>query len=256
MDTAPSPVGPATLLALGSAPLDPVDLLGRQRIVSGGVTDDNSESEVRKAAASAFATIEENHFKYKSLSSWAYNIAAGCLYGCRFCYVPDSQQTGRGRKKENTGPLATILRQFRVLDADADWGKYLLLRPWEEKTFLSSLRKAEKKPLRDLKRDGNRAIILCSSTDPYQTVSIPGNPAKQNLLNDLRRHLVRRALELILESTLNVRILTRSRRPSTNRKWKHNGAKPSATASAPRSTPSAHTTVPPPPSLSFLNPAR
>ena len=161
--------------------------------------------------ASAFATIEENHFKYKSLSSWAYNIAVGCLHGCRFCYVPDSQQTGRGKKKENTGPLATIVRQFRVLDADADWGKYLLLRPWYEKTFLSSLRKAENTPLHDLKRDGNRAIILCSTTDPYQTVSISGNSAKTKLLNNQRGFLVRRALELILEhSTLNVRILTRS----------------------------------------------
>ncbi len=199
------------MLAFGSAPLDHIDLLGRQKIIDSGLTNTSSEAEVRKAASSAFASIERNHFKYKSLSCWAYNIAVGCLHGCRFCYVPDSQQTGPGRRKENTGPLATALRDFGVLDADADWGKYLLLRPWDEKAFLSSLKKAENTPLRDLNPDGNRAIIFCSTTDPYQVVSIPGDPAKQKLLNDLRRYLVRRALELILEhSTLNVRILTRS----------------------------------------------
>ena len=176
-----------------------------------GMTNENSQAEVQRVALSAFASIELNHFKFKSLSSWSYNIAVGCQHGCRFCYVPDSQQTGPGKKKENNGPLATVLREFGVLDPDADWGKYVLFRPWDEKRFLASLAKAENTPPEELNSDGNRAIILCSTTDPYQTVSIPGNPSKQKLLNGHSRYLVRRALELILaHSTLNVRILTRS----------------------------------------------
>lgn len=91
------------------------------------------------------------------------------------------------------------------------WGNYVLLRPWHERQFLASLNRAEQRPPEDLNPDGNRAIILCSTTDPYQTVSIPEYPGKQKRLNAHRRFLVRRALELILEkSTLNVRILTRS----------------------------------------------
>ena len=31
------------------------------------------------------AYFERNRFKYKSLSSWAYNIAMGCNHACRFC---------------------------------------------------------------------------------------------------------------------------------------------------------------------------
>lgn len=53
--------------------------------------------------------------------------------------------------------------------------------------------------------------MLCATTDPYQTLIIPGDLQKQNLLNDLRRNLVRNALQIILdESDLNIRILTRS----------------------------------------------
>jgi DNA repair photolyase len=199
------------LFDLGSTPLEPFDLLGRHKIAAKGLTKESPESEVQSTAHSAFASIERNHFKFKSLSSWSYNIAVGCQHGCRFCYVPDSQQTGPGRKKENTGPLATVLREFGVLDPDADWGKYVLFRPWNEERFLASLAKAENTPPEELNLDGNRAIILCSTTDPYQTVSTPGNAAKQKLLNGHSRYLVRRALELILaHSTLNVRILTRS----------------------------------------------
>lgn len=202
---------PLSLLALAGTPLGSVDLLGRNKVEALGLTAEGSEAAARKAAASAFATIEENNFKYKSLSSWSYNIAVGCPHGCKFCFVPDTQHTAPGKEKENTGPLATTLREYGVLDADAEWGKYTLLRPWDEKKFLASLKKAENTPLEELKPDGNRAIMLCSTTDPYQSVSIPGNPEKQNLLNGHRRHLVRRALELILKhSTLNVRILTRS----------------------------------------------
>ena len=191
--------------------LAPVDLLGRSKVRKLPSADRKSEASVNRAAASAFARIHRNHFKFKSLSCWAYNIAVGCWHACRFCYVPSSQQTGPGKKKKNTGPLATTLREHGILDPDADWGKYVLFRPWDEKKFLASLKSAENTPRSKLNPDGNRAIILCSTTDPYQTVSIPGNAEKTKLLNHQCRFLVRRALELILtESTLNVRILTRS----------------------------------------------
>ena len=199
------------MLSQDKSPLAPVDLLGRSKVRKLPAAQRKSEKAVKRAATSAFAQIKRNKFKFKSLSSWAYNIAVGCWHACRFCYVPDSQQTGPGEEKKNTGPLATTLREYGILDPDADWGKYVLFRPWDEKKFLASLRRAEKTPVSELNPDGNRAVIFCSTTDPYQTVSIPGNPVKQKLLNDHCRHLVSRALELILtESTLHVRILTRS----------------------------------------------
>jgi len=53
-------------------------------------------------------------------------------------------------------------------------------------------------------------VIYCSTTDPYQVIHHP-NPVRQCELADSTRFLVRRSLELIRDqSTLNVRILTRS----------------------------------------------
>ena len=206
-----SKVTNASFDAIGDGPLEFVDLLGRNKVLAAGLAKSGPSSAGQKVAHSAFARIERNAFKYKSLSSWSYNIAVGCRHGCRFCYVPDSQQTGPGKEKENTGPLATALREYGIVDPDADWGKYVLFRPWDEKMFMASLRQAENTPRANLNADGNRAVIMCSTTDPYQTIIIKGNPQKQNLLNHHSRFLVRRALELILEhSTLNVRILTRS----------------------------------------------
>lgn len=211
MNSSHATPGPVSLFSLGESPLDHIDLLGRNKIRGRGIKESDSESVVKAAAASAFAEIDANHFKFKSLSCWSYNIAVGCLHGCRFCYVPESQHTRPGKEKENTGPLASALREFGIVDPDADWGRYALFRPWDEKRFLASLARAERTPRDALNPDGNRAVIFCSTTDAYQTVRIPGNPAKQNLLNHHARFLVRRALELILErSTINVRILTRS----------------------------------------------
>lgn len=205
------PTGPAVLVALDDAPLKPIDILGRQKCFACGLNKDSAETEIKKAVRSSFAKSERNAFKFKSLSCWSYNIAVGCTHGCRFCYVPDAQQTGLGKQKQNNGPLAKILREFGIVDPDAEWGKYLLLRPFDEETFLASLKAAENTPPDELNPDGNRAIILCSTTDAYQTIVIPGDPGKQKLLNNLRRYLIRRALELIRDrSTLNVRILTRS----------------------------------------------
>ncbi|MFN7140277.1 MAG: hypothetical protein ACK4UN_13155, partial [Limisphaerales bacterium] len=56
----------------------------------------------------------------------------------------------------------------------------------------------------------NRAVMYCSTTDPYQIIHHP-NPERQRMLLAHARHLVRRSLELIRDrSSLNVRILTRS----------------------------------------------
>lgn len=146
------------------------------------------------------AVIAENHFVYKSLSNWAFNVAVGCSHACRFCYVPSAATIKQGPK----------LAEYGVKDPDAEWGNYVLLRPWDEQKFLASLRSAENTPRKQLKPDGNRAVIYCSTTDPYQVIRHP-DPVRQRELAAHARFLVRRSLELIRDrSTLNVRILTRS----------------------------------------------
>ncbi len=146
------------------------------------------------------AVIAPNNFVYKSLSNWAFNIAIGCAHACRFCYVPSAATIKQGPQ----------LAKYGVQDPDAEWGDYLLLRPWEEAKFLASLRAAEGTPRSQLKPDGNRAVMYCSTTDPYQVIHHP-EPERQRMLAQHARRLVRRSLELIRDhSTLNVRILTRS----------------------------------------------
>src|SRR5436309_7797120 len=146
------------------------------------------------------AVIAENHFVYKSLSNWAFNVAVGCSHACRFCYVPSAATIKQGPK----------LAEYAVKDPDAEWGNYVLLRPWDEQKFIASLRSAENTPPKQLKPDGNRAVIYCSTTDPYQVIRHP-DPARQRELAEHARFLLRRSLELIRDqSTLNVRILTRS----------------------------------------------
>jgi DNA repair photolyase len=146
------------------------------------------------------AVIAPNNFVYKSLSNWAFNIAVGCSHACRFCYVPSAATIKQGGK----------LADYGVKDPDAEWGDYVLLRPWDEKKFLSSLRAADETPISKLKPDGNRAVIYCSTTDAYQVFRHP-NPERQRELSEHARFLTRRSLELIRDkSTLNVRILTRS----------------------------------------------
>lgn len=149
---------------------------------------------------SAPAVIAPNNFVYKSLSDWAFNIAVGCSHACRFCYVPSAATIKQGPK----------LAEYGVKDPDAEWGDYVLLRPFDEDKFLASLRAAENTPRDRLKPDGNRAVMYCSTTDPYQVIRHP-SPEQQRELSQCARHLVRRSLELIRDrSTLNVRILTRS----------------------------------------------
>jgi DNA repair photolyase len=146
------------------------------------------------------AVISENNFVYKSLSNWSLNIAIGCGHGCRFCYVPSS----------STNKQAESLSRYGVEDPDAEWGSYVLLRPWDEKKFMASLKAAENTPISELNPDGNRAVMLCTTTDPYQTFHHP-DARRAKELTQQALDLVQRALERIRdESTLNVRIMTRS----------------------------------------------
>jgi DNA repair photolyase len=81
---------------------------------------------------------------------------------------------------------------------------------WLRKRFLASLGAAQRTPRTELNPDGNRAVMYCTTTDPYQVIRHK-DPLRQKELADHARTLVRRSLELIRdESTLNVRILTRS----------------------------------------------
>ena len=144
--------------------------------------------------------IARNHFLYKSLSSWAVNGYLGCLHGCRFCYVPDT----------TANKQCALLRSYGVSDPVTDWGNYLLVRPWDERAFMKSLRDAESTALSDLNVEGNRAVMFSSTTDPYQVIR-GGDPDKRSMLSTIDRSNMRRSLQRILEnSTLNVRILTRS----------------------------------------------
>lgn len=156
--------------------------------------------------------ILQNNFKFKSLSNWSCNICNGCPHGCAFCYVPSSATVKQEKRHELTGKIPQQWINERTSGfhwADAHWGEYTFLKTWDENVFRKSLKRAEKQ--QGLPVDGNRAVMLCTTTDPYFTVSIPGNPEMTSLQNARRRGLVRRALQMILEeSTLNVRILTRS----------------------------------------------
>ena len=146
------------------------------------------------------AVIQPNNFIYKSLSQWAFNIAVGCSHACRFCYVPSVATIKQG----------PALNKFGVKDPDEEWGEYVLLRLWDEQKFLASLNAAERLPDSKIKPDSNRAVIFCSTTDPYQVIHHPV-PGRQRELAQAARDLVVRSLELIRDrSTLNVRILTRS----------------------------------------------
>jgi len=145
-------------------------------------------------------TVSRNRFTHKSLSSWAVNIAVGCSHACRFCYVPDASAIKR--KPE--------LRNFGVEDPDAEWGDYVILRPFDEKKFAASVRRANRVALEKVNFDGNRAVIYCSTTDPYQVFPREAGE-KRRLLEAAARRMVRRSLEIIRDqSDLNVRILTRS----------------------------------------------
>jgi DNA repair photolyase len=142
--------------------------------------------------------ITPNNFIHKSLSEWSVNLAVGCSHGCLFCYVPDVSTIKQG----------PTLEDFGVKNPDSEWGQYAFLRPWDENGFLDSLLKAQMTPPDKLSWDGHRAVMFCTTTDPYQVLK--GHP-DQNKLNAYEKLTRRRSLTLIRDcSDINVRILTRS----------------------------------------------
>lgn len=144
--------------------------------------------------------VQKNNFIYKSLSNFAVNIAVGCGHACRFCYVPSA----------STNKLKPQLDKLGVDDPDADWGDYVFLRTWDEEKFRASVRIAEAMKKTDLAADGNRAVMFCTTTDPYQVFRHPDTEERKKL-EAAAQQIMRRSLEIIRdESTLNVRILTRS----------------------------------------------
>lgn len=145
--------------------------------------------------------IQLNHFEHKSLSDWACNIAVGCKHRCGFCYVPAVSAKFLAPK---------LKEKYGVDDPDAQWGDYVLLRPLDEELLLADIRSAENRPAGKLSVDGGRAIMMCTTTDAYQTITVP-DLALQRRLNEERSRMVRRIIELVRDnSTLNIRILTRS----------------------------------------------
>lgn len=146
------------------------------------------------------ATIERNRFKYKSLSCWSYNIAVGCEHGCTFCYVPEV----------STRKLGAKLKDYGVQDPDGEWGEYLLLRPWDQYAFERSLREAENMPAAELNSDGNRAVMACTTTDPYQAIRHKDATRRKELQFHAENLMSQFLGTVACNSTLNVRILTRS----------------------------------------------
>ncbi|XHR28439.1 MAG: radical SAM protein [Chthoniobacteraceae bacterium] len=142
--------------------------------------------------------IEKNNFKNKSLSAFSCNLAVGCSHGCLFCYVPET----------STNKMATALAEKGVADPDAQWGNYVFLRKWDKAKFLASLKKADEIPEDKLNADGNRAVMFCTTSDPYQVFKNPDSKVADSL-NKTFKKTRRTALELIRDkSTLNVRIMT------------------------------------------------
>jgi DNA repair photolyase len=146
------------------------------------------------------ATIEPNNFRYKSLSTWCCNTFLGCMHACPICFAPE---TSANKQKQ-------MLASFGIHDPVLEWGRYLLLRPLDKQKFLASLHKADQTPPGLRKRDGNDAVMFCSTTDAYQVIHHPDSDTQrryQRMARDSRRWM----LEAIRDqSDLNVRILTRS----------------------------------------------
>ncbi|AHF94930.1 hypothetical protein OPIT5_29985 [Opitutaceae bacterium TAV5] len=106
--------------------------------------------------------------------------------------------------------MAKKLEPLGVSDPDSEWGSYVFLRPYDAATFLRSLRRADRLPAEKLTPDGHRAVMFSSTTDPYQVIYHP-DAETRIALNTSRSGLMVQALEAIRDqSSLNVRILTRS----------------------------------------------
>ncbi|MDB6156291.1 MAG: hypothetical protein JWL90_4744 [Chthoniobacteraceae bacterium] len=147
-----------------------------------------------------FATVQKANFQHKSLANFSLNTVIGCFHGCLFCYVPSV----------STNKQAPKLNELGVIDTDADWGTYGFVRGWDEQKFRKSVAAAEAMLSRGLPADGHGAVMLSTTSDPYQRFKNV-NPAEGKRLTELNEVIVRKSLKIILdESNLKVRFLTRS----------------------------------------------
>jgi DNA repair photolyase len=144
--------------------------------------------------------ISPSNFQHKSLCVAACNPVLGCSHGCLFCYVPDT----------STNKQAKSLLEYGVKDPDREWGNYAFFRLLKKHAFLKSLKQLEAMPIDQLNKDGNRAVMFSTTTDPYQT-SRHEDLSIRKVQNRQLQSAVRQSLEYIRDlSSLNVRILTRS----------------------------------------------
>jgi len=152
--------------------------------------------------------IEQNSFGYKSLSSWCCNTFLGCMHACPICFAPE---TSANKQKQ-------MLKSFGILYPGLEWGRCLLLRPLDERRFLTSLRRAERTYPGLRKLDGNDVIMFCRTTDAYQVIH-HSDPTEQRRFQRMARDSRRWMLKSICDhSALNVRVLTRS--PSRAAHWR------------------------------------
>ncbi|MGB0154558.1 MAG: hypothetical protein ACPGFB_11055 [Verrucomicrobiales bacterium] len=137
----------------------------------------------------------------EALGSWVLNPAVGCSYGCKVCYAIPAPS---GRQSE-------LLAQRGILDPLDGWGTYAFPRRWDEQVFLCSLSRAEMEAYdRELAGQDNQAILVSSTTDPYQPFA-HADLKQFAELNQLAANHLRAALTSIRDlSEFKVRILTRS----------------------------------------------
>jgi len=102
------------------------------------------------------------------------------------------------------------LREYGVADPQAEWGRYALLRDWDESIFLRSLRNAEISSCHPFAQKEEKVILFSSSSDPYQPFPHPDPEVARDLTTSASL-VMRQALQCIRdESRLDVRIMTRS----------------------------------------------
>ncbi len=143
--------------------------------------------------------IGVSHFKHKALAQFYVNLSRGCAHGCAFCYAQwialQQQRT---------------LQERGIHDLKMQWGEYMFPRVFDENRFRSSLFRAMRTPASELSWDAPRAVMFCTTCDPFQT-SRDENAATRSAQNAQLEFLFVQAMEMIRdESSLLVRILTRS----------------------------------------------
>ena len=146
------------------------------------------------------AVITKANLFDRSFANWAFNPIDGCSFACPFCCVPEV----------STCKMAPQLAQHGINSPDGEWGNYQLLRTWDEERFLKSLDSAWDYSQVDFASNWRSAILMSSTTDPYQPIIGAQKPQGRQLQRELNR-MRRRVLRLILEHSPNlVRVLTRS----------------------------------------------